>query len=507
MADQIILAWTVPVAGSSLGPLAAVAALAAIELYENENTDPVLGQFFGLTVADDSTTSDATSATRTLTLNMNAVSSPEAPPPFPCHPRTSTPPVLPYPLVTTKSLPGFFFVELGSAIVPTTATQLPSLTVGDEIQFLNQQGVVYTVLSIDSATQITLTTPFTGTTGNTGAFKEVAAPCPLEFCAAYSSSELDTTGVATVPVIQPGPGAREVSLTYMDSTGAGPFTATADLTGKRPVLFDFSESPATDVAVIVNLVITGAGGFANSVGEITIVELSDVLPDFPPNLPIGTGIGPAQTTEGKGGTPLPRTFKTMTDEAQLLIDRHLAYLPLSFFALAQQQRSFPALEGDFIVTTGSIDVPTTEDQSTEVDVGDFIEFSVQPGTRYEVAAVTPKIIRLTEVFLGIDTNDTGLNNTPVKNAMGTKGNIGPGLIEHRTGARLVDPINAEAPSNDELSVPLGQYVAPGVAAPPPNPPLSPATVPVPAFLSDYFTQTIQLALAGVPITPATITFA
>ena len=40
---------------------------------------------------DDSTTSP-TEARRTLKLNMNSVFLPEAPPPFPCQPVTSTPP-------------------------------------------------------------------------------------------------------------------------------------------------------------------------------------------------------------------------------------------------------------------------------------------------------------------------------------------------------------------------------------------------------------------------------
>lgn len=508
MSDQIILAWTVDVAGSSFGPVQAAAKLGAVPLYFDENTDPVLGQLFGLTVASDATSNDATSATRTLTLNMNDDNSPTAPPPFPCHPRTSTPPILPYPLRSTKTLPGSFFVSLGSATVDTTMTQIPSLIPGDEIQFLNQQGVVYTVLAIPDTVSITLTTPFTGTTGNTGAFKEVVAPCPLELAAVYSSSELDTNGVATVPVISPGNGAHQVELTYTDSTGAGPFTATALLTGKRPAPFDFGETFGVDIAEIINLEITSTGNFENSVGEITFVALSETLPDLPPNLPIGTGIGATQTTVGKVGAPVPRTFKTMTDDAQLLIDRHLAYLPPSYFALAQQQASAPALLGDFFVTTGSLDVPTEEDQTGTLNNGDLIEFAVQPGTLYTIASITPKIIRLTTVFLGIDTNNTGLNNTPNNNTVGAKGNIGDELQKKPTGARSPS-ITVSPPTDDQLAGPLGQFVELQVASPPANPPhtVAPGTVPVPTFLSGYFTQTLQLALAGVPITAQPIAFA
>lgn len=504
MSDQIILAWTVDVANSSFGPAAAAAALSAVDLYENDTTDPVLGQMFGLTVATDVTTNDATSATRTLTLNMTEANSPTAPPPFPCHPRTSTPPELPYPLRATKTLPGSFFVENGLMTVDVTDTQIPSLSIGDDIQFLKQQGVVYTVTAVGS-TSISITPAYSGTTANTGAFKEVIAPCPLDRAAIYSSSDFDTGGVEeTVPEIPQGPGARTVLLTYLDSTGDGPFTTEAFLTGKRPALFNPGESSGTDIAKIVNIEIVSVGGFGNNIGELTFVELSDALPDIPPNTLIGTGIG---SIEGSAPAINAKpTFKDLTDEAQLLIGRHLAYQPPSFFALAQQQTATPLLEGDFLVTTGSKDVPTIEDQSGVVSQGDFIEFALQPGTLYEVAAVTPRAIQLVTIFLGIDTNNTGLNNTPMNNSAQTKGNIGTSVIRKPTGARDVS-LSGAPPSNDELSVPLGQFVALEVAAPPPKPPLSPATVPAPTFLSGLFTRTLQLALAGVPITSATVTFA
>ena len=508
MSDQLILAWTVDVSGSSFGPIEAATALAAIPLYVDANTDPVLGQYFGLTVENDATTNDATSATRTLTLNMTSANRPEAPPPFPCHPITSTPPTLPYPLRARKALPGSFFVQTGSAIVATSATQLPSLVDDDElvtIQFLSQVGVPYEAEVVASATQIEIDPPFTGTSGETGAFKEFAAPCPLNRAAAYSSSELDTAGVATIPPIPAGAGARTVELTYNDSAGNGPFTATATLTGKRPALFNFDESGGLDIAEIVNLVVTSTGGFNNSIGEITVVELSDALPVLPPNLPLGTGVGAAETTRGKVGAVPPRTFKTMTDDAQLLILRHLAYLPPSFFALAQQQISAPQLEGDFIVTTKSVEVFTTVDQTGVLSEGDFIEFAIQPGTLYQIAELTDRILTLTSEFLGIDTNNTGLLNTPMNNSAQTKGNIGTIINSQPTGAR--SPAIVGTPSDDQLSGPLGGFVATETAGPPPNPPLSPATVPAPTFLSDLFTRTIQLALAGVPITAQPITFA
>ena len=55
---------------------------------------------------------------------------------------------------------------------------------------------------------------------------------------------------------------------------------------------------------------------------------------------------------------------------------------------------------------------------------------------------------------------------------------------------------------------LAQLVNPGIAVPPPNPPLVPTTMlPTPTLLSGFFTQTLQLALAGVPVVPAPIAFA
>lgn len=489
MADQIVLAWTVPVAGTSFGPVQAAALLRAVVLYNNDTTDPVLGQIFGLTVADDTTTNDATSATRTLTLNMTEANSPSAPPPFPCRPRTSTPPVLPYPLRTNKTLPGSFFVQNGSSTVLTTLTQAASLVAGESIQFLGQEGVFYVVLAIVDAGHITLTGPYSGTSGNFEAFKEVAAPCPFELAAVYSSADGDTNGVATTPAIPQGPGARVVELTYMDSTGAGPFTNEAELTGRRPALFETGEGHGVDIAVIINLEIVSVGGFGNSLGEITLCELSSALPDIPANATPGTGIG-----AGQGD----RTFFALTDEAQLLIDRHLAYLPPSYFALAQQGAATPQLSGDFLVTTGSKNVPTTEDQSSDLASGNTIEFAVQPGTTYVIDQVTDKIVKLTTPFEGLGPLSQELMPD------GTKDWRSVAVQKFPTGARLISPSPANPPLAAELSAPVAQFVAPETASPPPNPPLTPETVPTPTFLSGVFTRTLQLAMKGVPVAPATI---
>jgi len=479
MADQIVLAWEVDVAGTSYGPAAAAAALGAVPLYVDPTTDPVLGQLFGLTVASDATTTGPTTAKRTLTLNMNAANLPTAPPPFPCNPRTSTPPVLPYPLRKAVTLTGSFFVSTGLAVVATTAPLMSELVPGDSIQFLSQEGVFYTVFAV-TPTTVTLTTPYTGVTGNTSAFKEVSAPATL--AAMYSTSMLDFDGVGQI-------GARTVDLTYRDSTGAGPFTVTVSLNRKRPVVVPLALG-SVDIAEIINMVVTSTGPFNNNLGQITLCELSAVPPPIPPSA-------------------APTDLLRFADEAQLLITRALAYLPPSYFAFAQPQASYSPLAGDFFVTTGSKDVPTSDDQTGTLAPGDIVQFASQftldlpPGTVftvYAIATVAPKRITLTTPYTGINDNNTGEGNN---SNTGTKGNLGPQVQLKPTAAFRAFPPLSAPPSNDALKGAIGQFVQTETAAPPPNPPLPPATVPTPTFLSGFFTQTLQLALA-VPVKPQPI---
>ena len=174
MADQLVLSWTIDVSGTPLGPAGAAALLMGVPLYQDAATDPVLGQLFGLTVASDVPTTGATTATRTLTLNMNATGSPEAPPTFPCHPDVPQHMTLPYILRRAVTLSGSFFVTTGSLIVPTTGSQEQTLSIGDTVQFMSQQGVFYTVAAVGPTT-ITLTGAYTGKTANTTASKSVLA--------------------------------------------------------------------------------------------------------------------------------------------------------------------------------------------------------------------------------------------------------------------------------------------------------------------------------------------
>lgn len=483
MADQIVLAWTVSVAGTSLGTAAAATRLAAVALYQNAVTDPILGQFFGLTVDSDVTAQGVGVVTRTLTLNMNSTNAPEAPPPFPCRPRTSTPPVLPYRLRSARTLPGSFTATTGNAAVATSDSQIPSLTAGDVVQLLTQRGVFYTVLTVTS-TVVTFTAPYTGTTGTGGAFKEVDAP--VTRVAAFSSSNLDQWGVGgVVPGILGGPGAQTIEITYDDSAGNGPFTAQIDMTGRRPSPMTLAPG-SVDVLEIQNITVQATGGFDNNVGQITLVEMSDAIPTFPPT------------------TTNEEFLGALTDEAQALIATHLAYLPPSYLALAQQGAAAPVLAGDLLVSTGSVNVFTTEDLTGALNPGDTIEFAIQPGTIYTVAGISFSeergLLTLTTPFTGLEPGLLNPQNT------GTKVDRPVPAVKFPTIARVVVPSASAPPTNAQLSGPLAQFVNPATAVPPPNPPFPPASIPAPTFLSGLYTQTIQKALAGVPVTPATITF-
>jgi len=501
MANQIVLAWDVTTTNSSKSPAAAAVDVAAVPLYNNVDTDPVLGQLFGVTVASDVTApSGPAKVTRTLTLNMtSAVGAPTAPPPFPCRPTTNTPPVLPYPLRKTVTLAGSFLTVTGSPFVATSASQVPALQIGDTVQFTAQLGVFYTVLLV-APSGITLTAPYSGTNGDLGAVKEVAAPATI--VAFLSTSPLDTFGVAGVtPPVPAGSGARTVSMTYLDSLGAAGVLVDVPIFGREPIPFALAGG-TIDIAVITSLRTSVTGGFGNSVGQITLVELSAPPPPLPAN-------------------PTRQDLQRQTDTAQGLITRPLVYLPQSYFALTQQGSNMQACAGDFLVTTGSIDVPTTADQTGVLAPGNLIQFAAQMENDtpfgaapvfYTVASVSPKLVTLTAPYTGLagpGLSSVGQSGQP-SGTVATLGPRGRSVINLATAATRVSPILASPPTNDQLAAGLGQFVNPGMAIPPPNPPLapsvmSPAVVAAPAappnFLSDLFTQTLALALgfAAVPL--------
>ena len=156
-------------------------------------------------------------------------------------------------------------------------------------------------------------------------------------------------------------------------------------------------------------------------------------------------------------------------------------------------------------------MPTTEDQSSVLNPSEAIRFrfASQMDKIYTTLAVTPKIVTLTEAYSGLDYNFTDPNRGRNQLERGHQGNIGTKVINKMTAA--MTPVTADTPTNDQLAGPLAQFVNPGNAAPPPIPhTVDPATM-TPAlvsadYLSGIFTRTLQLALAGVPITSATITF-
>ena len=465
MPSQIALSWTVSVAGTSRTPSQAAAALIAVPLYANPTTDPVLGQLFGLSVDSDLVVTTATGARRDLVLSMSA------PPPFPCHPAISTPPVPPYPLTVAVDLEGDFVLTNGSATVPTTENQLPTLDTTSVVQFAAQPGVNYSLTAVGS-NSISISPPYSGQTTNSDAVEIV--PAPVTLAAVYSSSPLDSAN---------GSGARTVSISYDDSLGA-PGTVVVALDGGYPTPIPLAGG-TIDIATITAMHIASVGGFGNSVGQITLSSLSEVIA--------------ADDTQ---------------DEAQLKLDLALVYLPPSYFALAQQGASAPQLTGpsgesvDFFVTTNSPNVPTSSDMTGALAAGNVIQFAIQeevdtpfgaePVT-YVVRHVGPKLVILETAFTGFD-----FLHRPVRPDEGTRATRGDTVLNRPTGATLVSPSPAAPPSAAALAAPFAQFVNPGIAVPPPNPPLKPATMlPAPTLLSGYFTQTLQLALA-VPVTPAAI---
>ena len=436
MSNFIRLAWSVDITGSSFDPAQAAAALSAVVLYADPVTDPVLGQLLGLTVTTDTTAPTGSGATRTLTLAMTAAGGPPlAPPPFPCHPTTPSPPVLPYKLQKNASLAGGFTAATGSTSVATEVSQTPSLNIGDTIQFASQLGVNYTVATVTPA--LTLTGPYTGKFSNTTAFKVLPAPSSL--FAIYSTSPLDSAA---------GSGAQRIALSYLDSLGA-PGTISVILAGKRPVQGALAGG-TIDIATIVSMSVSNVGGFQNSVGQITLSDLS-----------------------------APISINDTDDQAQLKLALALAYLPPSYFSLSQQGASEPQLIGDFTVSPDSTDVFTNVDQTGVLSAGNTIRFVSDSFHDYVIAAVTPKIVTLTERYNG--------------------------LVPTKTGATLISPSPAAPPTDEQLKTMLAEFVNPGNAIPPPGAPLPPGTMsPSPTLLSGFFAQTISLALA-VPVTSAPIT--
>lgn len=532
MANRLNLAFSVATANTILTPAQAAAKLAAVPLYSSGQTDPILGQAFGLTVAIDEVstggvtytaesggpflpgetvtatsggtatvaldedgmlyfvlgtesgtfahldtitggTSLATAtvnnaaadggptpttpgATRVLTLNMTSVEDgPTAPPPFPCRP---TGPIEPPP---------------GAA--PTTP---------------------YTL---------------TETTENPYTELPQTLPAPAAVLAFYSTSDLDTDGIATVPPIPPGSGAQVVELSYKDSTGAG-FSVFVKLMGKFPAEVTLAGG-SVDVAEVIALSVFQTGAFENSVGQITLAALAAPLPTFPTNA-------------------APEDFPGLTDAAQMTITRPLVYLPPSYFALAQQPNSAPQLAGDFGVKQDSPTVLTTVSQvgiltgagelagtvnvthddasitfsvpqllppgtlitfaeqpsatyslAGEVDGTDgtltalytgtsaaattasvaasVLELDSQPGVEYEVASVYETGLKLTTAYTGL----TPAEIAPAAEQPYPARSVSEDVDRVVTSASLVSPSQAAPPDDQHLTTLLSEFTLPQATAP------------------------------------------
>src|SRR5271166_4678265 len=389
MATRLNLVFSIATTGTIFTPTQAAAKLAAVPLYASAGADPVLGQLFGLTVTLDllsiasvtytgeaggpflpgetvtgapsgatatvavdesgtlyfvegsvtgtfahldtitggesgatatvnnasglgGPTSTTPGATRVVVLNMTSVNAPYAPPPFPCRPTgplvppPGAPPALPYTLTETTINP---------------YTRLP-----------------------------------------------VTTPAPATVLAFYSTSDLDTDGVDTVPAIPAGPGAQIMALIYHDSTGAGPFEVYTKLMGKFPAMVTLHVG-SVDVAEITECFVFQTGAFENSVGQITLATLADV-----PGL---------------------------TDAAQMTITKPLVYLPPSYFALSEQGASAPQLAGDFLVEPESPTVLATVSPIGVIAATNVLEFASQPGVQYEVASVYAGGLKLTAPYTGL----------------------------------------------------------------------------------------------------------
>ena len=85
----------------------------------------------------------------------------------------------------------------GSAIVATTTTQVGTVYPGDSVQFTSQLGTYYTVLTV-TASQLTLTQPYSGTTNATANFANVCQTSTAASAIQTLIAALTNVGTASV---------------------------------------------------------------------------------------------------------------------------------------------------------------------------------------------------------------------------------------------------------------------------------------------------------------------
>jgi hypothetical protein len=463
MANQITLAFSVSTAATIYTPADAAAALAAVSLYADAETDPVLGQAFGLTVADDVVSTGGVTYTG------------ESGGPFQPGETVTDSPSGGTATVALDDDGRLFFVagtasgtfahgdtitggSSGATATVNVADALggptPTVAGATRILVLNMTSALGQPtapppflcrptgpLAPPPAAAPTLPYTLTETTTDRYTRQPVTANAPAAIAAFYSSSDLDTDGVATTPAIPAGAGAQVMALTYLDSTGAGPFTVHTSLKGKFPAVVPLAGG-SIDIAKIVACFPSQTGPFKNSVGQITLSALSAAPPAIP-----------ADAT--------PDDFAELTDAAQLTITRPLVYLPPSYFALAQQGTASPALGGDFVVKQGSSTVLTSVSQLGVVAATNVVEFASQLGTEYEVASVSATGLKLTTPYTGPSRSEIA----PAAEAPYPAQSVSEEADAVLTAARLVSPSQAAPPDDEQLLTLLAEFTVPQTTAP------------------------------------------
>ena len=364
MANQITLAFSIATTSTIYSPAQAATKLAAVPLYANPTTDPVLGQAFGLTVSRDvvstggvtytgevggpflpgeTVTDTPSGGTAEVALDDNGVLYFVA---------GTAAGVFAHGDIITGGVSGALATVNNAAALGGPTSTTPGATRVIVLNMTSEPGIPYAPppfpcrptgpLLPPPAGPPTLPYVLTETTINRYTRLPVTSPAPATVVAFYSTNTLDTDGVATTPMIPAGSGAQIMTLTYLDSNGGGPFTVHTKLMGKYPAVVTLGS--IYPLAEITECFIEQVGAFGNSVGQITLCELKAALP------PIPADATPADFYDG------------LTDAAQLEILRPLVYLPPSYFALSQQQNSAPQLAGDFWVKKDHPTVLTTVSQ-------------------------------------------------------------------------------------------------------------------------------------------------
>jgi hypothetical protein len=104
-----------------------------------------------------------------------------------------------YPTTVVLPLSGTFHTILGSSIVATTSSQILAVSPGDSLMFTSQLGTTYTVAAVTSATSLTLTTPYTGTTTSMAYASDM---CQVSTAATNLTYQLDLlSNIGTVSIV------------------------------------------------------------------------------------------------------------------------------------------------------------------------------------------------------------------------------------------------------------------------------------------------------------------